>query len=125
VGNEIRTGGTLRLRIVVTLTEDAMRDGTNLAVLIVRDDGVRCYGSSTKVDCAPSCVYPIGGGDYGTTYVIESLPLLAGNYSFLVALQDFTTPHTYDWMPNAAPFTVVQDGRDAGVARILHRWERP
>jgi lipopolysaccharide transport system ATP-binding protein len=125
VGNEIQTGGTLRLRIVASLTEEARRDGTNVGFQITRDDGLRCYGSTTTIDRVVEPMHPIGNGDYGITVVIDSLPLLAGDYSFLVSLQDRASMHTYDWIHRAASFTVKDEVRDGGVARIPHRWERP
>ena len=125
VGNEIQTGGTLRLRVVAGLSETVFREGTSVAVVILREDGLRCYGTSAKIEGVADSMYPIGDDEYGVTFVIDVLPLLAGNYSFLVSLQDFASPHTYDWIHSTAPFTVKGDSRDVGVARIPHRWERP
>ena len=125
VGNEIRSGGALRLRIVTSLTEIAVREGASVAVVIVRDDDLICYGSSMKIDGVADSMHPIGDGEYAVTFVIDALPLLTGNYSFLVALQDLSSPQTFDTLRGVAPFTVTDDGRDVGVVRISHRWERP
>jgi lipopolysaccharide transport system ATP-binding protein len=122
---EFESGDQIRLRIVATLTDSAFREGISVAVVIVRNDGVRCYGTSTRVDDAADCLTLIREGDYGVTFVIDAVPLLAGNYFFLVALQDHTSSHSYDWIAEAAPFVVKDEGRDAGVARIPHHWEQP
>jgi len=121
----IATGGRLELMVVVRLTETAHREGVNLALVIVRNDGVWAYGSSTKVDGYGASLHSLGGDHYGVSFVIDHLPLLAGQFSFLLVLQDFASPHTYHIWPNAAPFRVQHPENDRGVTRIPHHWDAP
>jgi lipopolysaccharide transport system ATP-binding protein len=125
VGGEIRSGGVFRVRVTASLSQTAAREGMSVAVVINRADGLKCYGTSTKVDGVTDRLSPIGEDNFAVTFVIDALPLLAGRYSLVVALQDVSSPHTFDWLANVASFTVKDDGRDGGVTRMAHRWERP
>ena len=122
---EIRTGGTLKLHLTVRLDEATFREGVIAAVVIYRSDGLRCYATSTKTDEVVEAVYPLGDREYGVTFVVDELPLMSGDYTFIVALQDYRTSHTFDLIRQGCPFRVRHDGKDAGVARIRHRWEHP
>lgn len=70
-------------------------------------------------------IVPRGGDDFGVRFVIDALPLLSGQYSFIVALMDDRSPHLYDTWSDVAPFTVQYGGKEVGVVRIPHRWDRP
>jgi lipopolysaccharide transport system ATP-binding protein len=119
----VETGGTLKLRIIAHLTEAARRDGAHVVVLIVRNDGVWCYG--IKSDGLREGLFALGGDDYGVTFVIERVPLLSGLFSFTVALMDSCSPHAYDYLIGVSTFTVRHEGTDVGVMRIPYHWERP
>jgi lipopolysaccharide transport system ATP-binding protein len=121
----IRTGGTLKVRVTARVSSSAHHDGIHVGILLVRNDGVWCYGISTGMDDLDARLYPIRDDEYGITLVFDSLPLLSGEYSFTVALMDARSPHLYDSWTGVAPLTVRHDGRDVGVARLAHRWERP
>jgi lipopolysaccharide transport system ATP-binding protein len=131
VGGDIRggtfvTGGRLELRITARLAKATRNDGVFIAVLLLRSDGLRCYGTTTRADGVSDGIYSLGGDEYGVTLVIDELPLLGGNYSFTIALQDMRSPHTYDHRVGAASFSVSAQSRgEGGVVRIAHRWERP
>ena len=120
---EIATGGRLALTVVVRLTEQARQDGVTVGVVIIRNDGVWAYGSTSKIDGFGTDLHPLGGDRYRVTFVVEHLPLLSGHFSFLIALQDFRTPHTFHYWSNAAPFRVIHSENDRGLVRISHRWE--
>ncbi len=122
---EIATGGRLELTIYARLGEVARREGVHVGVLLVRNDAVWCYGVTTKMDAAPQALHPLGGADYGITFVIDEVPLLAGQYSFTIALMDDRSPHLYDTWTGVAGFTIRQSGKDVGVVRIPHRWQPP
>jgi lipopolysaccharide transport system ATP-binding protein len=119
------TGSRLELTVVVRLTPATRADGVNLALVIVRNDGVWAYGSSTKVDRYGGELHPLGDDRYGVTFVIDELPLLSGHFSFLLALQDYASPHTFHYWADAAPFRVIHAEGDRGMLRVPHRWEAP
>jgi lipopolysaccharide transport system ATP-binding protein len=118
----VRTGGTLMLRVVVTLEPDA-RGNAHVGLRINRNDGVSCYGVSTEMDSA--VLYPLGGSRYGVTFVAEDLPLLAGEYAVDVGLAN-AVGIPYDRRRAAVDFRVTQGhAREIGMMRIPHRWEHP
>jgi lipopolysaccharide transport system ATP-binding protein len=121
---QIETGGRLELRITARVAERARREGVHVGVLLVRNDAVWCYGTSTKMD-GVTPLYPLPNGEWGVCFIVDPLPLLAGQYSFTIGLMDATTPHMYDAWPAAVPFTVRHAGQDVGVARLPHAWTAP
>lgn len=125
LNGQIETGGRLELQILARLSEAVYRDGVHVGLVLIRNDAVWCYGVATKWDGLSSGLYPRGGDDYGVRFVIDALPLLSGQYSFTVALMDDRSPHLYDTWSNVAAFTVEHGGKEVGVVRIPHRWDRP
>jgi hypothetical protein len=122
---QFETGGRLELRVVARLSEIARGEGVHVGILIIRNDAVWCYGTSTKMDGLSSHWYPIGDGEYGVTFVVDDLPLLPGQYAFSVGLMDAHSPHFYDIWNAAATFAVRHEGKEIGMVRIPHRWGRP
>ncbi len=118
------TGDQLDLQIRATLTPAVVKDGVHVALVIVRNDGLWCYGVKSVDSARSSRFAATAGGDYGMSFVIPRLPLLAGKYSFTVALIDEKSPHVYDHRPMAAPFTVRQTTDDVGVVEIDHVWQQ-
>jgi lipopolysaccharide transport system ATP-binding protein len=118
----VETGGTLVLRIVASLEAKARGDA-HVGLKIERNDGVWCYGSSTEMD--RGALHPLGGAKYGVNFVVDDLPLLAGEYSIDVFLIDGAGVHTYDMRKAAVNFRVRQGTKELGMTRIPHRWERP
>jgi len=125
VGGEIATGGRLELTVIASLTERAHADGVNVGVVIIRNDGVWACGASTRNDGYGGQLHPLGDDRYGVTFVVDDLPLLSGQFSFLVALHDLNSPHLYHYWPSVAPFRVRFAGSERGVARIDHQWAAP
>jgi lipopolysaccharide transport system ATP-binding protein len=124
VDGVLPTGGRLAVAIELVRSPAACRDGLHVGVLIVRNDGIWCYGVSTKMDKLP----PLRGGDpAGCTvhFTIDALPLLSGAYQVTIGLLDADTPHLYDAVPRTAEFTVRQQVEDVGVVRIDHHWTFP
>ena len=124
-GGEIATGGRLELTVIARLTDAAHADGVNVGVVMIRNDGVWAYGASSKNDGHDGQLTPMGDGLYGVTFVVDDLPLLSGEFSFLIALHDLNSPHMYHYWPSVAPFRVHHAERDRGVTRIPHRWQSP
>jgi lipopolysaccharide transport system ATP-binding protein len=122
-GDQIESGERLELKIVVSLTQAAWQEGAHLAVVIVRNDAIWCYGAMTGDGIGG--LFPLGADTYGARFIVEPLPLLSGQYSFTVALMDDRSPHTYDFRTGAAAFTVRHVTKEVGVSRIPYRWERP
>jgi lipopolysaccharide transport system ATP-binding protein len=122
---QIETGGRLELRIVAHLSDQARQDGVQVGVLIVRNDAVWCYAVGTFWDGVIESLHPITADTFGVVFVVDDLPLLSGEYSFTVGLTDAHSPHVYDIWAGAAPFAVRHEGKEMGVVRIPHRWERP
>ena len=117
----IESGGTLVLRIVASLEPDD-RGNAHVGLRIGRNDGVWCYGVSTEMD--QGTLYPLGGSRYGVTFVVEKLPLLAGEYTIDVGLAN-EAGIPYHNRRGAVNFRVRQETREFGVMRMPHRWERP
>jgi lipopolysaccharide transport system ATP-binding protein len=118
-----QTGGTLAIRVVAHLSPEAQQEGAHLALVIVRNDNVQCYGFGTMLD--DFLLVPLNGNRYGARIVIENLPLLAGQYSCSVALMDGKGMHCYEYWKSAAPFEVRQGTKEIGVSRLPYRWEKP
>jgi lipopolysaccharide transport system ATP-binding protein len=123
----METGGTLIVRVSARLSPAEIEAGVHVGVLIERNDKIWCYGISTAMDGLDekSALYPLGSQEYGIRFVVPQIPLLAGQYSLSVALLDGGTPHVYDMWAGIAPFSVRQNSREVGVARFIHRWEKP
>ena len=119
----IENGGTLRVRVVARLSRTAREEGVNMAVQIVRNDRLQCYGVSTQIDGAQ--MYPLEGDDYGVALVFDKLALLSGRYTLDVFLMDSKAIHSYDIWKGVAPFKVSQKTKEMGVARLSHTWEKP
>ena len=90
-------------------------------VAIYRDDGVHVNGPNTKTSD-----YPIDyiEGEGSIDYVVDSLPLLEGEYQFSAAVYDYSCTHPYDHHERMYSFK-VRRGRvkDAyGVFYIPCKW---
>ncbi len=123
-GSAVASGGRLELRIEARVADSIRDDGVGLGLLIVRNDGVWCYGVSTGIDGVDPLV-SLGEQRYGARFIIDPLPLLAGQYSFTVALMDVRRHHMFDTWTGASPFAVSHEGRDVGMVRLEHRWSPP
>ncbi|MFC2169809.1 ABC transporter ATP-binding protein [Acidobacteriota bacterium] len=119
----IDTGKTLTARVVACLGPEAKAEGTHLGLIIVRNDMTWCYGVSTEME--GSMMYPLAEDKCGVNFVLEELSLLAGQYNMEVYLLDSSGMHIYDVWKENAPFTVRQSTKEAGIARLPHRWEKP
>ena len=73
-----------------------------------------------------AALYPLAKDEYGVCFVVEDLPLLAGQYSLDLCLMDANNLHVYDCWKGVAPFKVRHDRtKEDGLARLPCHWERP
>lgn len=87
-------------------------------VYVYRDDGTGIYGTNTMLD---DVTVPLR--DEGVVrFAMDSLALLPGAYDVDVAATDRSDRH-YDYHQKALNFRVVGTSREAGFARLPHRWE--
>lgn len=119
----IEVGGQLTVRMVARLSAAAVRDGAHLGLLLQRNDRIWCYGVSTLMDGIS--LRHLDGNDYGVCFVVDRLPLLAGEYSIDVGLIDNTGLHIYEYWRNVGNFKVVQLTQEVGMVRLDHRWVAP
>ncbi len=97
----------------------------HVGIVIRRNDDVQCYGISTLHD-GVELVGRDNNGEVHVRYVIESLPLLAGEYCLEVWLIDGSGVHVYDARERCCHFRVQQESQAQGVGMswIPHRWEQ-
>jgi len=117
----IESGKTLIVRITahVDLSD---RGDIHFGLLFQRNDLVDCYGVSTEMADIP--LRPLPNGNYGVSFIVDSLALLAGVYTVDAILLDRRGMHIYDHRKAAVQFRVYQSSQEVGVARLDHRWEQ-
>ena len=96
-------------------------DDVHIGIVIKRNDGVECYGTSTVLDGVP--LFHKQDQTYGVVYEIEKLPLLSGRYVLDIWLIDSTSVHIYDSMFNSSRFSVRQESSDVGMVFMQHQWK--
>jgi lipopolysaccharide transport system ATP-binding protein len=114
-----RTGEDLELRVRVASARLSEADLT-LAVVIMRNDNLHVYGSSTEIDGVR--LHPVGDGAFTASFRLPELPLLSGQFSLYIYLLDAEGIHIYDKREDVLPFTVRHEGREVGVSRLPHAW---
>lgn len=94
----------------------------HVGIVIRRNDDVQCYGISTLHD---GVALVASGNQACVSFVIDSLPLLAGEYCLEVWLIDGSGVHVYDARERCCHFCVQQESQAQGVGMswIPHRWE--
>ena len=122
VDGSIDSNGRFELSMTARL-EPAARGNAHLALRIRRNDGVWCYGVTTQLD--RENLRHIEGDLYGIKFVVNRLPLLAGQYGVDVYLLDSTGIYCFDGAPGAVFFRVRQHTKEVGLAHLPHRWEDP
>ncbi|MGH7449862.1 MAG: Wzt carbohydrate-binding domain-containing protein, partial [bacterium] len=122
----IETGGALKIRIVARLAPAAQKEGVHVGIVFVRNDMTICYGVNTKMDeLGDAVLYPLQGDEYGISFVLENLSLLAGEYHVSVFLSDLSGLHNYDILNGVIQFKVQQRTKEVGLVRLAHHWEQP
>ncbi len=122
VDGTIDSNGRFELTMTARL-EPAARGNAHLGLRIRRNDGVCCYGVSTQLD--RDNLRHMEGDLYGIKFVVDRLPLMAGEYGADVYLLDATGVYFFDAAPGAAFFRVRQHTKEVGLVHLPHRWEDP
>jgi hypothetical protein len=114
------TGDPMTLDMQLLVHRDV--GGVVCGMAIRRADGLLLAGTNTLVDhVAVSTDSP--GQIISIRYTIDSLPLLAGGYIVVVALEDVTRAHSYDHVDPAASFHVNTAGGHTGMLEMRGRWQ--
>jgi len=115
-----RTGDTFVARIHYRTHQSVHSPAFGVA--IYREDGSHVNGPNTVQS---GYEIDVIDGEGTVDYVIDSLPLLSGNYEFTAAIYDYHSVHPYDHQHRAYSFevqvgTVVEK---EGLVHIPCRWE--
>lgn len=119
-----QTGDVFRVKVMAQRQSIIALDDIHIGIIINRNDGVQCYGTSTALD-EVSLFATTEGGGLGVVYEIPELSLLSGKYSLEVWLVDASSAHVYDSMLNCCEFKVRQSNSEVGVAYFKHQWSNP
>lgn len=95
----------------------------SVAVAVMTSDGRCVTSSSTLVADLPVRLRPDGRGQ--VAWMINSLPLLKGEYFFDVYLMCERGLHVYEFVQSAAVLRVEQRGLEQGLVSFPHTWESP
>ncbi len=95
----------------------------HVGVVIRRNDEVQCYGISTLHDGISVQIDQTGVAT--VRFIIDSLPLLSGEYCLEVWLIDASGVHVYDARERCCYFRVQQASQQQGIGLswLAHRWE--
>ena len=95
----------------------------HVGIVIRRNDEQQCAGMSTLHD--GTTLHDTGNGVLHTRLVIESLPLLSGEYCLEVWLIDASGLHVYDSRERCCHFRVQQTTQAQGVGMVWlpHTWQ--
>ena len=115
-----QTGDNLELQ-VSGKSYGAAADDLTLAVVLMRNDNIHVYGSSTQIDGV--AVNLDEAGNFAIKFRLPKLQLLSGKFSVYLYLLDGGGIHIYDKRENTLDFSVRHDSREVGVSRLSHEWE--
>ncbi len=90
-------------------------------VAIIRNDGVRCYGTNTSIESVSTAKLPPRGT---IRITFDRFAFVEGNYSLDVAVHH-ENEKPYDYFRGSYEFSVRSQIRDSGVFRPGHRWQVP
>ncbi|WP_020561104.1 ABC transporter ATP-binding protein [Thiofilum flexile] len=114
------TGAKFGVEVLINLNRYPVQE-VHLGIVIRRNDEIQCYGMSTLHEGIA-----LQGHDYAKVhYVIDELPLLAGDYCLELWLIDQTGLHVYDSRERCCHFQVQQSSQrqGIGVCQLPHRWK--
>jgi ABC-type polysaccharide/polyol phosphate transport system ATPase subunit len=107
-----------KLSIKIRYEASTRLDDIIFGVAFLREDGVSCYGTNTRIDQVP--VETVRGkGEI--TFEVENLNLLEGAY-FLNVAAHREDGYPYDYHSKVYRFEVRSNIKDSGICRLPHRW---
>ncbi len=115
----MRTGQDVRLTLCLGVTDSARRYQGHIGIGLSRNDDEAIYGVSTRMDGHPPLVF-YNGQELGVNF--PSMPLLAGQYSFLVVVTDEHALHPYD-IRRTEMFSVENFQGELGMVKLAHEWK--
>ena len=115
--NVFRTGDFMAIKVTYNVrkkVEDAI-----LGIGIFRADGIRCYGTNTKIDKLQTINLTQDG-----EYVINicKLNLMPGEYVLDVAIEAGLN-EPIDYFTRAKHFNILSKIQDIGICRLDHEWD--
>jgi lipopolysaccharide transport system ATP-binding protein len=113
----ITSGDPLHVRVDYLAHQRITRP--NFMVGIFREDGLKCYESSTEAD-GVFLEAVEGAGSISLTY--SALPLLRGSYWLGISVFDQNWEKAYDYRGQMAPFQVVGNVPGTGIFHPPHKW---
>ncbi|CAN5239685.1 ABC transporter ATP-binding protein [soil metagenome] len=93
-------------------------DDAVFGVYVYREDGTGVYGTNTLID---GCEVPVRAAGVAR-FVIDALELLPGGYDVDIGIID-PQDRYYDYHEKGLSLRVIGTSREAGLARLRHRWE--
>lgn len=94
----------------------------HFAAVIMRNDELHIYGTSTEIDAVP--VKETSAGLFEAELHFPALELLSGHYRFYLYVLDENGLHVFDKREGCLPFRVRHEGREIGITRLAHEWRQ-
>lgn len=111
-----KTGEFMSIQVGYKVKQNV--DNAILGIGIFRVDGIRCFGTNTRIDKTQE-INLTQNGEYVIN--IEKLNLLPGEYTIDVAIEAGLN-EPVDYYTKARTFTVFSEIQDIGVCRLEHEW---
>jgi len=115
-----QTGDDLVIE-VAGIANGVPADDLTLAVVLMRNDNIHVYGSSTEIDNIPIILDQ--NQSFTIRFRLPGMQLLSGKFSVYLYLLDGGGIHIFDKRENVLDFSVRHDSREVGVSRLAHVWE--
>ncbi|MDQ6900618.1 MAG: ABC transporter ATP-binding protein [Candidatus Dormibacteraeota bacterium] len=121
-GLHFQTGSPLRLRLELQARDPL--DDLVVGFSIHRPDGMQLSGTNTQLERLQ--VPKLDAGEcLSLAYSVEQLALLDGVYRLDVAAVSGSTSTTFEWIQNAARFSVTDVVGRSGIFHLRGAWEPP
>lgn len=117
----VRTGQDIWLRGCIRVLDPTVKYTGHVGLGLHRNDGEHLFGVTSKMDGLSQIIFSEG---LELCIRFPSLPLLAGQYFFVVILGDEHALHPYDIQRNI-PFSVESDAGELGIVKLAHEWISP
>jgi ABC-2 type transport system ATP-binding protein len=110
------TGDDVYLQVDYDVIEE-VKDA-DFGIGIFRGDGLRCYGTNTKIEQFPVFHLKQSGQ---MRLLLQNIPLLPGEYWLDIAIESERTIPV-DYWSKAYKFQIFSIIEDVGISRINHKW---